>query len=288
MKFRYEISKEAARSIFVETGDQISLTQEIDVDPAILTREDRAYLVEQLGFGQYDQSIELRLSGWGWGGIKRQDRFVAPAIIADASALLAAYRDAETVALAEAEAKRDEKAADVLVALRKLPATSRASSDYNELKGSPLYEQIITAKAEADRRFADWEAEMEVRERAQREEKERQRQAREADKVRWIAAHGSDYLRRAAAGGYNCQRKYALERAALEYPEYVVDFDDVAEWKARSCPSEAALDEAERVGGRVVWLTTPPNKEDYYEYPAREAVVVEDYLGAYDLVRVMP
>lgn len=112
-------------------------------------------------------------------------------------------------------------------------------------------------------------------------------EAQEADKAAWIAAHGSDHLRAAFAAGYDCQRLYVTERAAAEFPGFQVDFSDRSRWDRRSCPSEEGLGiSLATKGSRVVWLTAPVRKvDDEDEWEPREAVVVEDFLGRYDLVR---
>lgn len=132
--------------------------------------------------------------------------------------------------------------------------------------------------AEKERREAIEEAEMQAK------------AVVEQDRLEWIAAHGSERLRLAVENGYNCQRLYVTERAAVEHPDYTADFDDNAQWDSRSCPSEAALKEAIAVGGEVVWLTKPPlakHDEDFdcYDWEEREAVVIRDFLGNYDLVK---
>lgn len=115
-----------------------------------------------------------------------------------------------------------------------------------------------------------------------------ERARRDAEKADWIAAHGSDHLKRAVAAGHDSQRRYVTERAAAEYPGYEVDFDDEAGWKSRSFPSEAALDEAEKSGGEVVWLTTRPAAREYDDEDQEcEAVVVSNFLGKYDLIKIM-
>lgn len=107
----------------------------------------------------------------------------------------------------------------------------------------------------------------------------------QADRAAWVTAHGSDYLKKAVGAGYDCQRLYVTERAAQEHPAYVVDYQDTARWNDRSCPSEAALDEALRVNGEVVWLTSHPADENIRQC---EAVVIREYLGQYDLIRIYP
>jgi len=125
--------------------------------------------------------------------------------------------------------------------------------------------------------------------------------AAEAEKARWIDAHGSAHLKRATAEGYDCQRLYVLERAGLEAPEFIVDFYSGAEWRERSCPTVAALDACDaalKLGlGEpvVVWLTSPARvtkiEDEYgdFEEPFEpcEAVVLRDFLGKYDLVHII-
>lgn len=154
--------------------------------------------------------------------------------------------------------------------------------------------EIARQQRKAERESARQQAEAANRRRA--DEQQRQsladaeaKAARKADKAAWVAAHGSDHLRAAHAAGYDCQRKYVTERAAMERPDYAVDFSDNAAWRDRSCPSAAALAEALSVGGEVVWLTTDENNEPVDrsggESDGAEAVVIRQYLGKYDLIK---
>jgi len=153
-----------------------------------------------------------------------------------------------------------------------------------------LWEKAVAEHKEEAQAAQQREAEAKAHEKAERERLE-------AEKVAWIAAHGSDYLKRATALEYDCQRQYVTERAAMELPDFVADFDDRAAWKSRACPSEEALTEAEQLiaaghDARCVWLTELPYKEDRDEYHGEEfepteAVVIRDYLGKYDLVKIL-
>lgn len=139
-------------------------------------------------------------------------------------------------------------------------------------------------------------------ERWERLRRERVKAETEAAKTAWVQAHGSAHLKRACAGGYDCQRLYVTERAALEAPGFAVDFDDTAGWKSRACPSVEALDIADSVTAglgsvEVVWLTEPVTEKaevrgDYYEpyedeFEPCEAVIIRGYLDKYALVRVV-
>ena len=154
-----------------------------------------------------------------------------------------------------------------------------------------LWEKAVAEHKEKAEAAARAEAEREARQKA---EKERLAQ----EKADWIDAHGSDYLQRAAALGYDCQRQYVTERATQELPGFIVDIDDRAHWKSRACPSEEALELVENLieadhSAECVWLTKSPEPaeldEDGYpvEFEECEAVVVQSYLGKYDLVRII-
>lgn len=158
-------------------------------------------------------------------------------------------------------------------------AQSRVFPIDNSYKTHPDYAATEVARERAEQAIKRFQAAQEAAAAAEKAE-------REAEKAAWIAEFGSQHLRAAFAAGYNSQRQYVIERAALEYPGYAIDFDDNAGWKARSFPSEAALAEALRVGGEVVWLTSEAEKsEDWEEDQEREAVVVQGYLGKYDLIK---
>lgn len=122
----------------------------------------------------------------------------------------------------------------------------------------------------------------------------------EAVKRAWVMAHGSDHLKRACADGYDCSRKYAIERATHEAPGFVVDIEDAAGWKDRSCPSLTALDAADAATALglgkaiIVWLKAAPadikTTDDYYDYEPFspcEAIVIGNYLGKYNLVKTL-
>ena len=131
---------------------------------------------------------------------------------------------------------------------------------------------------------------------------ERVKAEAQAIKSTWIEAHGSDHLKRAFARDHDCQRKYVIERAHFDTlsisPEFVVDIENEASWKSRSCPSIKALDLADEVDTlalgdvEIVWLTEPAqdrkhNADEYHDFEPFEpceAIVIRGYLGKYDLV----
>ena len=172
----------------------------------------------------------------------------------------------------EQEAAADPRVADRL-ALR---------ADYRARKEREEAERRACGEAESKRSWAVLEAE---------------REQRDAERAVWAAQHGSSRLQKALTAGYECQRLYVEERAALEFPGFEVDFSGNARWKERVGPSEQALDiEAELktrgLDASIVWLTELPLLTDeptgeYFDFTPREAVIVSGFLGRYDLIKLM-
>lgn len=183
-----------------------------------------------------------------------------------------ARRDTATLAHKAAEYRR------IIANPSHLTTIDPIHIDYRQ---HPDYAAVDALRQEA---VAAVNAAKDAHEAAERAERAR----RDADKAAWIGAHGSDHLKRAFAAGHDSQRRYVTERAAAEHPGYEVDFDDRARWKSRSFPSEAALDEAERSGGEVVWLTTRPDAREYDDEDDEcETVVIRQFLGKYDLIKII-
>jgi hypothetical protein len=130
----------------------------------------------------------------------------------------------------------------------------------------------------------------------EREEKrimeQAKKQAKEREKAEWIQAHGSQHLKEAFARGYDCQRLYITERVAQELPGYIVyQFDgrDVWELRDRSCPSQEALEEVERLEAQgfhpvVKWAKLAPGDED--DGGEAEIVYLEDFHG-YEVYKII-
>ncbi len=193
-----------------------------------------------------------------------------------------------------------------------VPQTSDRLIDWFRVELAAREDRRVAAEAELVAALAQYEQKVAERKKATAEREAAQKQAerireqKKAEKAAWIDAHGSDYLKRATALGYDCQRWYASERAAFEFPGYVGDFDDQAGWNARVCPSMEALSEAERQiaaghNAEIVWLTQYPDgtlvydddewDEDEEEEEDKpddgvEAVVIHNFLAQYDLIRV--
>lgn len=186
------------------------------------------------------------------------------------------------------ELERMENLSDTELTGARIPDTR--GTVYPETKAYNDRLKAMQARIYAARSVHDaWLRQQRDEEQARNQKSEAAAKAREAqaqaDRAAWVTAHGSDYLKKAVNAGYDCQRLYVTERAAMEHPAYVVDYQDTARWNDRSCPSEAALDEALRVNGEVVWLTNHPADEDDRQC---EAVVIRGYLGQYDLIRTYP
>lgn len=128
----------------------------------------------------------------------------------------------------------------------------------------------------------------------------------EAGRKRWVMEHGSDHLKKGISEDYDCQRLYVVERAAKEAPLFVVDFNGSGRHESRTCPSMEALELADKAKElnlgtpQIVWVTKEPsfeipqnendddNNYEYYDHPKftpAEAILLENFLGSYDLYR---
>lgn len=321
VKLQYTPSNTLRQTHLVQTGEPLPGAPSLTVNLADLTPEQRQIIVAA-GIDDRDGSVRMPqpVTGlepdYAHPGRVRFATVAAPAFdheptveewLAQAAAGLATRDALQPDLEAHNQAARErEQAEKQLRAQRErdyaalidvwMPRILRLSED-DLAAGMPA--EIIEAER-GGQFYKRLTLSQEWRERHERLAAERLAAERETAKQSWIAAHGSDHLRRGAAAGHDCQRLYVTERAALEAPGYTVDFDDTARWKDRSCPSLAALDERDRMTARgigsveIVWLTAAPTasvRDDYdgYEdgFAPCEAVIVRGYLSKYDLVKII-
>lgn len=272
--FSWQISAEAARRIYLETGEEGATARSLTFD-LITPKERAAALVLQRVGGSYGTSLALPRVDLALIAYHIGRRYQSSAGRELAIELKVWLQPLHATAPVNDEPLTEEQARALLVAM-----AARYEAVLDE--GHAAYDEArATDEAETARREAA-AAEKQATEEATR-------QARVAERATWIAEHGSDFLRRAVEAGYDCQRRYVRERAAVELPLFLVDFDGHAEWSNRSCPSEQALDRALalRAAGldaTVVWLKMDPDHLLSDDTEPREAIVIEGYLGRYTLV----
>lgn len=142
-----------------------------------------------------------------------------------------------------------------------------------------------------------------IKERERQEAKKKAKKERlENEKKMWIESKGSDYLKKAFSLGHNCQRKYATERAQLEFPDYMLDFDNESTWNDRNNPSEESVNIVWELKKKynntcieIVWLTNPTrnttDNNEYYDncdsFKPCEAITIQEFLSNYNLVKVI-
>ena len=224
-----------------------------------------------------------------------------------AEMLALAQTNAQVRVAAKANAEQVERAAKAAAAEQ---AAAKAQADAERVATmTPLYHQIEAAAEAAiagDRLeaieavYANWPQGLaynfhptggtSLDHRLSERRSELKASAARAARTAWIAAHGSDYLKRATAAGHDCGRLYWIERAALEYPGYVLDYEKHHDSKSRSCPSLTALDERDAIlaahpGVKAIieWLTAEPRdhrSEEWEPFENCEGIVVDD--AAYD------
>jgi len=314
----YILSNEYRRARLIQAGENLSQRQIIQVDLATATEAERAAIV---GWGGIDlHAAPIAIKTWraaeDW-----QDRKpisnelmldgvpTIQEIVSHCLRMRAELDDAQRIHDDWMRGQISEDIAKKMQAMREHIA-NRTIGDVdlrNSLSGDRKRLGVDLSEYNALRaQYNAWEAERKSEIDAERAENERQREAekaaKEAAKQTWVQEHGSDHLKRACAAGHDCSRMYWRERAAIEYPGYIVDIENEGAWKSRSCPSIEALDErdaalagkGERISARIVWLTAMPmdhklndERYDQDEFEACEALVVEDPTYPYDLVKIL-
>lgn len=109
-----------------------------------------------------------------------------------------------------------------------------------------------------------------------------------AERIAWANANGTERLREGLAAGHRCDRLFEIERAAVDYPGFVVDWEKHAAWKDAICPALRELRERKALLAAhpdaeitIVWLTDEPlaskrsDEYDYEPFEEREAIVVD-------------
>ena len=302
---QFSPTAQARASHAAATGVILDSVVERRLDLGDFSAEQRARFLALLGLPNND--AKYLLCNPVPGVFRSGDAYIHPSVPQEPAGFLAlaeafaAHRDQVLARVAAEDAARElrreqerrEQLARHLTSLDKLEAMG--DDDLAALGGErviPLPMDLpdeVRARTERIRARAKELAA--AREVAEAETAAQARAERRAVRAAWIAAHGSAYLKRAVGAGYNCQRRYVSERAALELPGFRVDFDREADWSDRSCPSEERLERALALAqaghaAEVVWLTREPGDpaERWDPDEPREAVVITGYLGRYQLI----
>ena len=287
---KYQLSDAARRRIAVATGDEPKREQELVINLAALQPEQRAVLLDARN--KVDGAVKLVAiepksytddkSAWYESTLQADEIQTVESVLAHLQTRTAQIAAAEAVQAglrAKANAEKIAEARAYLADESKHAPTMRGWPD------APNYDEIqsLTEQVNAEQ---EWRRTV-AREKAEQEkaEQEAKKEVRHQNRLTWVDAHGSDRLKRGLAAGHDCARLYYTERAAVEYPGFVVDFGDKAAWKARACPSVAALDVLDETNDahpeaevEIVWMTTPPgaDDDDDTEHEGVEAVVAND------------
>ncbi len=300
VKYRFKITDAAREAHAARTGRVLAPTDVLSLDLDTLTEAERGEIIAALRmpYGP-DAERDVERAGYKLSAIPETPAdwlAVARGFAAALAAEKAEYEARKDKARVEYLAKTAERF-DVLEPLNDAVLSQHRSGrndflpycEYSIELPPVLAERYEALKARLYaylKRYGEEEAQRKAEKEATDAAK---RHAAETERQEWIEANGSEFLRKATDAGYDCQRRYVTERAAIEHPGATVDFGDNAAWKSRSCPSEAALDLALEIDGTVVWLTDSPRTEkrgvyEDYDFDPCEAVVVRGYLGKYDVV----
>ncbi len=311
VRVNYKLSESFRKNHFSETGEYLAEEQSTLIDVSQASQEQRAAIAPHLEGKDQPVVNLINFQGAyrthdGWAATKSStsyllDRLITNAVnlAAECQAMSARRELAIKSAFEQERADLERRVADLTKTLERKLAQRDPKGLFSGLSQSDVdvsgeigldltaYRSARAAYEEAQPVF---EAEETARWKAEEHRKELEKAVIEAEKIAWARANGSDHLRRCVEAGYDCQRLYVTERAALDHPGYLVDFDGKADWKSRACPSPEAMDEVERAGGdaRVVWLIDPPTQrqDDDEDFEECEAVIVT-FLDRYRLIKII-
>jgi len=168
-----------------------------------------------------------------------------------------------------------------------------------EKKLNDMFEQGTSKNAECERH----NSEIKRMKDEEQTKKDAEEEAREAflneDTRNWIERNGSEQLRLTYLLGYGYERLYALERAAIDFKDYILDLDDNAQWDKIRSPSLNSLRQEKELSNQglevyIVNLEKYPDGSDPYEEYCEydkpdecEAIVIRHYHGKHDLIKVI-
>lgn len=308
VKLSFEVTEELRQREFVETGQVQKAEREVEIELDTPQLREAWILLRGVGYTYYNLQTEDRVAGdWKY-RLAPESKFEQIPTVTQLKQVLLAR--AEKFRQMTAKYKADKEAEDA-ERQRKQALAAPILAEINRLKEAGDMEALEAFRVPGElvefcpnvpgmfnRSMYDWLKDVRA---AVREQKASERaQIAEAQMGEWIKQHGSERLKRAFEGGYEVGRVYTLERAAKEAPGWQVDFYNQAEWKERTNPTLKELDAADAARTlldmpvKIVWLTYPPKDypnnpdrwgEDVETFEPGTAIVIQGYLGKYDLVK---
>jgi hypothetical protein len=296
MKITFSYNRETRKNYFVQNGQQLAEQGELEYDPTTLTTEQRELIYDKTiiyGFKiSFDHPCTIEDILAYLDRVRREEDLELAEAIAAALAVVDEWHSKTAMEIATNNIRRfncyfhevyngDYRRAETLLNSN---LNHRLVDDTTPQKMAAINQLIAAAKELLKDIDAQTKARDEQAEELRQAQVEAEKQRKLAEMAEWIDLHGDEQLKLAHANNYKCHRLYVLQRAGLEHPGFIVDFDDKFAWKERVGPSLTALKKLGEYPGTnatIVWMTSMGDGD---EFECSEAIAIRSYLGKYDLI----
>lgn len=295
MEIYFYYTKAAQKTYFITTGKVLANQDRVEYEPLTLTATQRELvyghncilpLENEFNYPCTLDDILAHLEIVQSKKIEQRDREIAEAL----------------TVIENLEQQEPEKIADIFLAQKVYTTKYFENRSYHQAKGillqhidlpnlgenikkrlSSLNQKDKAASLAFDRKIKDREQQQIEEEKQLQQKKQLEKEQEQANRRDWIERYGDERLKLSESNGYNCQRLYVVARAKHEFPEFILDFDNVWGYKKRVSPSLPALKKLEEYkASRIVWVTESP--DDRWNDIGIEALVIQNFLGEYDLL----
>lgn len=284
---RIFLSEEARKSYFIKNGVQLESEQTVEIPTKLISADSREYVWDIMSKSKILDliKVKIQLNGDVFDDevFERSYNYYSPFIPAGPSEWDEYFTKHREFRDSQLDILRKSVAFYANSSLKSINKAIQEGRFYHEIEdlvpGKPysigIQESVLPSLLDAIKEY--------FKGRNDRVNQEKM------DKIDWISDFGSDRLRKAFFGGYECERLYLTERAMDEFPDFEVLDRNTTTYVDVSSPSLSALELAEKVNGRVVIMQQKghdPGRGDVI-WNLGEAVILEHWRMGCSLYQII-